>query len=765
MDTGPDPIERGPQLSRSSQSGGGTGSGPGTSEGGGGGVTTEEPAARPEGGRSVREALFPTTGPWWNRWRLPLGLIALGLALVAIVLALFVFFYATGEVPPPDELAVPEPSVVVSAQDEEVTTLDPSAVRGNVQIEELPEHIPNAILAAEDRRFYDHGGFDSRGILRAAWANVTAGEVEQGASTITQQLANIAIMEEDADRNTLFKMQEIALALRIEQQYEKEEILELYVNGVPFGRNAIGVEAAAMTYYQKPANQLDVNEAALIAGIIAAPTAWDPVENPDRADERRVFVLEGMAEQGWLERNQAESIIEAGMPELDVGRAATYGPEGYYVDAVQRQVEEIFEDDPDRDIFEGLRVHTHMDQGLQELAQDIIASRTGGAGYDGALVSMNPENGAVVALVGGADYNEQQFNAAVQGLRQPGSAFKTFGLLGFLDAGNSPDSRYSAPSTISVDFGPEYGGSYEVSNFGDSEYGSQTVREATESSTNTVYIQMAEEIGPEAVREAAIDAGINDHDVEPHASLILGTASVSVINMAEAYATLAAEGVHHEPQLISRIDDLATGETIWQPENAEGEEAIDPNVANAVTDVLTGVITDGTGTDASIGRPAAGKTGTTDDNRDAWFVGYVPQLVTAVWIGNLDNTPMGDITGGDVPAPIWREFMSQATAGMESMGFSTPDLAALRTIEAAPEEDSDDGDEPEPVEPEPAEPEPIEPEPQEPPEPEGPNGENGEPAEDNGGGNGGDDGATGTVGTNASNGGDEEDDDGGDDGD
>jgi penicillin-binding protein 1A len=656
---------------------------------GGGGVGTREPrreaptqpsSAGRRGRDRHRRGRQRRRRRWWLFLLLPFALVG---AAAAAVLGVFVFFYVTGSIPQPGELVVPNPSQVVSASEEHVTRLDPAAVRKNVELDPLPDHVPEAVLAAEDRGFYSHRGFDPRRIVRAFWVNVTAGEVRQGASTITQQLVNIGVMEEDADRNVLFKLREVALAIRMEQEYDdKDLILELYLNSVPFGRGAVGIEAAAQTYFQKPAHHLDVNEAAVLGGIIAAPSAWDPQSNPTSADRRRVFVLGGMAERGWLSAGEAREIATAGLPAVNTERPVSYGFEGYYVNEVRRQVAAIFGDE-ERDILIGLSIHTYMDEELQQLAQETIATRLGQRSYTGALVAMDPRDGAVRALVGGEDYNEQQFNAATQARRLAGSAFKTFGLLAFIDEGYSPNSRFPAPSEITIDFGSEYGGSVEVSNFGNAGYGSQTVRQATSTSTNTVYMGIANEVGPDAVRDAAVRAGIAEEDVEEVPSLVLGTGAVSVLNMAEAYATIAAGGVHRSPQVVRRIEDIQTGETLWEAEPDE-ERRFDENVAAVTTDLLRGVVDGGTATAARIGRPAAGKTGTTNDHRDAWFVGYVPQLVTAVWVGNLDNSPLPGITGGAVPAPIWAQFMRQAVADLEIESFPTPDLSGLQGVYRAP---------------------------------------------------------------------------------
>jgi penicillin-binding protein 1A len=594
--------------------------------------------------------------------------------------ALGVYLFAT--VPLPDDIAYGT-STVLDRDGNEVGILSATS-RRDIALTELPAYVPQAVMAAEDRSFYEHRGLSLRGTVRALLANVEAGEVAEGGSTITQQyIKNAALTPE---RTFTRKSKEAVLAVKLEQQHAKDEILSFYLNTIYWGRGAYGIEAAARTYFEVEAAELDVNQALTLAGIIQAPASLDPMENPSRADARRRYVIDGMAQQGWLTPDDARHLAEQGLPPVTERVAADVGPAAYYIDAVRRDLERSLGEDV---VYRGLTVHTELDSRMQEAAQRTVSAALGQLpahlvekGVSGAVVTVDPEDGGVRAVVGGPGFAEQPFNAAVTGQNQSGSAFKTFGLAAFIDAGNSPDSRFPAPTETTVDFAGS--GPYEVSNFGGRGFGEQTVREATLSSTNTVYVQMAADIGPRAVKEMAVRAGIEDDaDVEPVPSLVLGTSDVTVLEMARAYATFASGGVRTTPRLVREVED-ARGSVIHR-EAPDQDAAVDADVAYAVSDILADNIQRGTGTRAQIGRPAAGKTGTTQESRDAWFAGYTPQLATAVWVGTLDDTPMGDVTGASIPASIWGDYMREAMEGMEIRDFPDPDLSDLDVLRESPE--------------------------------------------------------------------------------
>jgi penicillin-binding protein 1A len=630
--------------------------------------------------------------PWYRRWWMLLLVVP---ALLAAAVGLLAFYLVFSSVPLPDDIAA-QTSVVYDINGEEVSGLAADASREDIDLGELPEHVPQAVMGAEDRAFYDHRGISARGIARALFTNVRSGEVEQGGSTITQQYIKNA--EAGTEQTYTRKVREAALAVKLEQAYEKDDILEFYINTIYWGRGAYGIEAAAGAYFDTTAAELDVNQAATLAGIIAAPEAWDPLESPERADERRRYALRGMLEQGWIDQAEHDELVEAGLPDVIERQRIDMGPNAWYIDSVRRELAANPEID-DNELFRGLQIHTELDPRLQELAQQTLATAVSEGPTDGgAIVSVHPATGGVRALVGGPDMNEDENNVALRNPREVGSTFKAFTLQAYLEDGNSPESRLSAPAEITID---NDGDDYTVGNYGGAAYGEQTVYQATASSTNTVYMQMQEEAGRERVVEAVDRAGAptskdeepfatapqnrpDDWTLSPYASLTLGSEAFTPLEMASSFGTWAAEGVHVEPRLISRVESQ-DGAVIWEAETEE-EQDVELNVARAVTDALRGVVESGTGQSANIGRPAAGKTGTTQDSRDAWFVGYVPQLSTAVWIGNLDNSEIeGEGTGGGLAAPIWGEYMAAAVEPWEVEDFVRPDLSQFETTGDEPE--------------------------------------------------------------------------------
>jgi penicillin-binding protein 1A len=624
--------------------------------------------------------------PWWKRWWV--GLLVVPVVLVA-AMGLLLFFLVFARVPLPDDIAA-QTSIVYDVNGDEVSGLAAELSREDRDLAEIPEHVREAVMGAEDRGFYDHRGISARGIARALFTNVRAGDIEQGGSTITQQYVKNA--EAGTEQTYTRKVREAALSIKLEQAYSKDEILEFYLNTVYWGRGAYGIEAAAQAYFDVPVEDLDVNEAATLAGMLAAPEAMDPAEHPNRADQRRRYTLTGMHEAGWLTAAERDELVDAGLPEVTERQRLDHGPNSWYLDAVRWELSRISELD-DGELFRGLSIHTELDPRLQELAQAAVTRAVEEYTTDGgAIVSVHPDSGGIRALVGGPDITRDENNVALRAARQVGSTFKAFTLQAFLEEGHSPDQRFPAPAQITVDDAPD-----PFRNYGDSAYGEQSVYQATATSTNTVYIQMQEEAGREHVIDAARRAGLPtetsqapyptanrdaDWHVEPFASLTLGSKEFSPVEMASAFGTWAAEGLHVTPHLITRVE-APDGTVVWEPEISE-ERDVPLNVARTVTDALRGVVESGTGRSADIGRPSAGKTGTTSDGRDAWYVGYVPQLSTAVWFGNLDNSPIeGTSTGGGLAAPVWGEYMRAAVEPWDVVDFVPPDLDEF---EGAPRE-------------------------------------------------------------------------------
>jgi penicillin-binding protein 1A len=627
--------------------------------------------------------------PWWRRWWLAL------LVLPAIVLAAFgllAFYVVFSSVPLPDDLEAIS-SVVYDVDGEEVGGLASEVGREDVDLADLPEHVPQAVLAAEDRDFYEHRGISVTGIARALFTNVRSGSIQGGGSTITQQyLKYTALTPEQTYRR---KVEEAALAIKMEQEFEKDEILSFYLNTAYWGRGNSGIGAASLTYFGIPASELDVNQAATLAGLLPAPEIYDPLENPERADGRRRYVLEGMLTEGYLTQAEHDALVADGLPEVSDLASLDRGANAYYIEAVRRELSARPEF-AQGELFRGLRIHTELDQRLQSAAQDTVTNAVAEGPTDtGAIVTIDPATGGVRALVGGPDIVEQQFNTASRAVRQPGSTFKAFTLEAFIAGGYAPESRYPAPAELELDDAEE-----PIRNYGGSSFGEQTVRQATASSTNTVFVQMQEEVGRERVIDAAGRAGLpleKDDEVipterttgdtmRPFAGLTLGQDLFSPLEMTAAYATYAGEGMAHTPRLVARVEDR-DGRVLYEPD-AEGATTVDVEVARTVTDVLREVVTSGSGTAAALDdRPVAGKTGTTNDSRDTWFVGYVPQLTTSVWLGNLDNSPIEaeNATGGGLAAPVWREYMTLAVEGLEPLDFTPPGDLDLEIVNEEPE--------------------------------------------------------------------------------
>jgi penicillin-binding protein 1A len=628
--------------------------------------------------------------PWWKRWWVALLVVP---ALLVAAAGLLLFFLVFSRVPLPDDIAATA-SIVYDRNGDEVGGLAAEVARDDVTLDELPEHVPQAVMGVEDRDFYEHRGISTTGIARALFTNVRSGSVRQGGSTITQQyIKNAAV---GAEQTYTRKVQEAALAIKLEREFSKDEILGFYLNTIYWGRGAYGIQAAAKTYFDVDARDLTLNQAATLAGMIASPSNLDPAENPERVDGRRQVALAGMLEQGWIDQADHDAAVAEGVPDVTDRTGVELGPNAYYLDAVRRELSRVEEFD-EGELFRGLRIHTHLEPRMQSSAQRVLADAVAEGPTDtGSIVTVDPATGGVLALVGGPDIAEQQLNAAVVSPRQPGSSFKAFTLQAFTEAGYSPESTLPAPAELEVEV-DQGSDEYTVNNYGGSDYGEQTVYQATATSTNTVYFQMQEEAGRDRVIDAATRAGLpvsksdeqhrtqrGDGDtMAPNPSLTLGVDTFTPLEMASAFATYAAEGLHVDAHLVVRVEN-ADGRVLWEP-SLDENQSVDVNDARVVSDALRRVVEGGTGQAAQIGRPAAGKTGTTNDSRDTWFVGYVPQLATSVWLGNLDNSPIeGDATGGGLAAPVWGEYMAEAVDGLEVEDFVRPDLSDLEVLNEEP---------------------------------------------------------------------------------
>jgi penicillin-binding protein 1A len=657
--------------------------------------------------------------PRWRRflvrwgWIFPAAALLLGLGVI-------VFTYAFASIPLPRAVELPSSAEVYDRRGRLIGTFSGEARRFLIDTSELPDYVGQAVVAAEDRNFYDHNGVSLRGIARAAWANLTGGEIQQGGSTITQQYIKQAVLQ-DPERTITRKIKEAILAIKLERRYSKERILGFYLNTIYLGRGAYGFEAAARTYFNKHAVDLTLSEAAFLAGIIPAPEAYQPDEDPRAARARRDRVLDLMVEQGYITPAEAEAakrdkikLADANGALGDTVRAA------YFMEWLRK---DFLEPEFGRDLYTGgLKIYTTLDLEMQAAAEEAIGSILNlPEDPQAALVSMTPR-GEVRALVGGRRYSRRLgrpvFNnlRAARGFnyaadppgRQPGSSHKPFTLLAAIEQGISPQSRFAGYSPMTID-DPACNPPWRVENYGGSSYGTITLDQATTNSVNTVYAQLAAEIGPQAIADVLEDFGFEpprgSAEIAPQCSLALGVLDATPVQMARAYAGFAGRGLLPKVSPIRYVTN-SDGDCLigWRPpRGVDCDERLDTrpkrvaqtNSVDVLNQTLTHVVQGGTATAADIGRPVAGKTGTSQENRDAWFAGYVPQLATVVWMGYpVEKGPGGaqvspvmaycsdpvrcrpvhgvTVTGGSFPAQIWARFMTMATAGMEVRSFPLP---------------------------------------------------------------------------------------------
>jgi penicillin-binding protein 1A len=629
--------------------------------------------------------------------------VALALALVAgMAAALPTGMLVAGSVkvaaaglPDLDELKQlrqPERTQIYDRNGHLIEVLHDEQDRIVVPLARMSQRLQQAVIAAEDARFYEHGGVDDRGIVRAALANMLKGDVTQGGSTITQQLVRNAypdLRERTLDR----KVKEAALAAQLENKLSKREILAAYLNRVYFGAGYYGVETASWGYFHKHASEVSLPQAATLAAIIREPETANPRQHPQRARALRDSVLTRMADLGMV---SAEDAAKARARPLRVREAPKVGGRfPWFVDGLRRQLEQDERLGASRErrvrrLFEGgLRIRTTLDRDLQLAAEQAVRNHLPESGQQQiALIAIDPRNGAVRAVVGGQNYSRNHYNVAVQGRgRQPGSSFKPFVLATALDAGISPDSVWESSGFKSDDV---CGAPWTVDNYEGEGSGKISVREATWRSVNGVYARLMGHLCPAKVAAMADKLGVHLQGPQAHApSMALGSVELRPIDMASAYGVFANLGEYHRPTFVERV--THHGDTVVE-DRPHGERRISAALAWQVNDILKGVIAHGTGTAANIGRPEAGKTGTNQEYRDAWFVGYTPQLVTAVWMGDpKEQTPMLNVggirvTGGSYPAQVWRDFMLAATVNQEVLDWPKPPEELSYTILPPPGE-------------------------------------------------------------------------------
>ena len=657
-------------------------------------------------------------------WVLPIVAVLLGGAILLLT-------YAFASIPLPREIRLDQTARVYDVNGKLIGTFSGEERRIIISPKRIPEHVKQAVVAAEDRDFYHHNGVSLKGILRAGWANVTGGEITQGGSTITQQYIKNAVLQ-DPSRTITRKIKEAVLAIKLERRYTKAEILGFYLNTIYLGRGAYGIQAAAQAYFGKSASALTLPEAAYLASIIPSPESYQPDEHPRLARERRDRVLDVMVEEDYITEAQAEQAkahkVEAvSRSQVDSNNQTA----AYFMEWLRREyLEPEF---GNRLYTDGLKIYTTLDLEKQQQAEQAIAGvLTEPTDPQASLVSITPR-GEVRAFVGGRDFNNRRkargtiFASDLPG-HQSGSALKPFTLLTAIEDGISPQSRFSGASPVTIE-DPECsqnGQPWQPENFGGSSYGTLTLDQATTNSVNTVFAQVAAEVGPEAIAGTLDDFGFSPKlgadEIEPVCSLALGAFPATPVEMARAYAGFAGRG--RLPDVIPIryvLDGNGDCRISYLPQkfDCETEKKTAPttvaeaNDVDVLTQTLTHVVTSGTAAaSVEIGRPAAGKTGTAQNNVSSWFAGYVPQLTTVVWMGYpIEKGPDGkrgtsddfvprmgfcsdttlcrpvhgiEVTGGSFPAQIWDAYMEQATSGMEVLPFAMPTDLPDEVINSAP---------------------------------------------------------------------------------
>ncbi len=605
------------------------------------------------------------------------------LGVVVVVAVLVVIGYLLTDIPSKNAVATSQRTLIYYADGHSVLGKIGSRNRTDVDLSKVPKSLQQAVIAAEDRNYYDEPGISPGGILRAVKADVTGGDISQGGSTITQQYVKNAYLSQQ--RTFTRKIEEIFIAVKLDRNRSKKQILASYLNTIYFGRGAYGVQAAAKAYFDKPVAKLDTAQSALLAALIQAPANYDPAAHPHAARKRWHYVVHGMVVDHALSRAQAARLRFPHTVAPKPASASASGPNGFVVRAVERELgrHDFAKSDLARG---GYRITTTIRKKAQDAA--IAAEKkvlSGGKEPVSALVAVQPGDGAIRAMYGGRDYAAKHrpasfLNLATQRKHQPGSSFKPYVLAAALKDGKSLYDDFDGSSPKKV---PGYGRNNSVSNDSKEQCPYPcSLLEATYRSINTVYVPLALKIGPDKVAKTAHRAGIPDgvalheKDGSTSAAIALGVYPVHIIDQAMGFATFAAGGKRATPYLVAGVDGPG-GDSVYTAKK-HTKRAISKKVAASVTYALTKVLTNSEGTahGKTIGRPAAGKTGTTTKNKDAWFVGYTPRLSTAVWIGNANGKPLtsvpgyrGGVYGGTLPARVWQQFMRAALSGTTPKKF------------------------------------------------------------------------------------------------
>lgn len=600
------------------------------------------------------------------------------LGLWGVIAVIGVVIWVGAHLPPIQSLEIPKrpPTIQIVGMDGSMLAQRGEMAGANVALKDLPPYLPKAFIAIEDRRFYSHFGIDPLGIVRAAVTNILHRGVSQGGSTLSQQLAKNLFLTQE--RTFQRKLQEAELAIWLERKHSKNEILELYLNRVYFGSGAYGVEAAAQRYFGKSAKNVTIAEAAMLAGLVKSPSRLAPNRNPEGAEQRAQVVLAAMADAKFITEAQAKASI--GHPAINV-KPAGAGTVNYVADWIGEVLDDLV-----GQIDQSITVETTIDPKLQSVAEAAIIDELAAKSVkfnvsQGALVAMTPD-GAVRAMVGGRNYSESQYNRAVTAKRQPGSSFKPFVYLTALEQGLTPDTiRQDAPIEVK---------GWKPENYTHEYFGAVTLTQALAMSLNTVAIRLGLEVGPKNVVRTAHRLGISSK-LEPNASIALGTSEVSVVELVGAYAPFANGGFAVSPHVVTRIKTV-DGKLLYMRQPEERNPVIEPRYVAMMNTMMRETLISGTAKKAEIpGWQAAGKTGTSQDYRDAWFIGYTANLVTGVWLGNDDNSPTKKATGGGLPVEVWSRFMRTAHEGVpvaalpsSQVGWGLSNLAQAASQVSAP---------------------------------------------------------------------------------
>ncbi|HEY5364339.1 MAG TPA: PBP1A family penicillin-binding protein [Aestuariivirga sp.] len=588
------------------------------------------------------------TGRSW-KWRLFKVAVTLGFWSFAVGVVGFTYIWFSLDQRGLFQIPKREPGIMMLASNGSVLAQEGAFFGDAAKISQLPDYVPNAVIAIEDHRFRWHHGIDPVGLARAMGRNILARHFVQGGSTLTQQLAKNLFLTQE--KTLTRKAQEAVLAIWLESRFTKDEILQLYLNRVYFGGGAYGVEQAAHTFFNKSASELSVMEAARLAASLKAPTTYDPINHHDESTQRAKLVIAAMQDQGFLSPIDA---LDATNEETNARPAVSHSQRQYAVDWIDSQLSQLV-----KDYDQSIIIETSIDPAIQANAENSLAGRLKASGEklsvsQGAVVVMDNQ-GAVLALVGGKSYEKSQYNRATKSVRQPGSAFKAFVYLTAMENGYNPQSiETDAPFKV---------GNWSPENYKHKYLGQVTLQQAFAQSINTVAARLIVALGPDKVVQTAQRLGISStlgHD----ASLALGTSEVTPLEMTQAFVPFANGGTAVAPWVVKRIT-TRDGKVLYEHKGSGLGQVITPEYLGEMNQLLRAVVREGTGTKAQFGNwDIGGKTGTSQDYRDAWFVGFTPYLTAAVWLGNDDNSPTKDVTGGSLPAQIWRDVMEPAHKGL-----------------------------------------------------------------------------------------------------